>query len=217
MSADNLAGYYAERANEYDAIYLKPERQDDIRRLAAHLAGLFVQRTVLEIACGTGYWTQFFAPSATAVTATDYNQEVLAIAKNRLVMQENVRLRQADAFSLGEVGDGFDAGFAGFWWSHVERDRLGSFLRGLHAKLKPGSRVVFADNRYVEGSSTPISRTDADGNTYQTRRLSDGRQFEVLKNFPNEQAFRRHVEGHGENVRFKEFTYFWCGWYDLPA
>ena len=40
------------------------------------------------------------------------------------------------------------------------------------------------DNQYVLGSSTPISRTDAEGNTYQTRPLKDGSSHEVLKNFP---------------------------------
>lgn len=34
------------------------------------------------------------------------------------------------------------------------------------------------------GSSTPISRTDAAGNTCQLRMLSDGRRCEGLKNFP---------------------------------
>jgi hypothetical protein len=39
-------------------------------------------------------------------------------------------------------------------------------------------------------SNTPISRRDADGNTYQRRTLDDGSVHEVLKNFPTcEQAF----------------------------
>jgi demethylmenaquinone methyltransferase/2-methoxy-6-polyprenyl-1,4-benzoquinol methylase len=50
------------------------------------------------------------------------------------------------------------------------------------------------DNSYVQSSrtpsNTPISRRDADGNTYQRRTLDDGSVHEVLKNFPTcEQAF----------------------------
>ena len=48
--------------------------------------------------------------------------------------------------------------------------------------------MVFFDNCYVEGSSTPLSRTDAAGNTYQSRRLDDGSTHEVLKNFPAKKA-----------------------------
>ena len=37
------------------------------------------------------------------------------------------------------------------------------------------------DNRYVEGSSTPIIRRDRFGNTYQERVLRDGTRHEVLR------------------------------------
>ena len=51
-----------------------------------------------------------------------------------------------------------------FWWSHVPRQRIGEFLASLHGRLEPGARVVLMDNRFVEGSSTPVSEIDAYGN-----------------------------------------------------
>jgi len=213
----NLANYYAERASEYDAIYRKPERQEDIKSLSDLLSGLLNNRKVLEVACGTGFWTQYFGPHTESTTATDYNDEVLAIAKSRLINQKKIILQKADAFSLKDLPAGFNAGIAAFWWSHLEKSKIKSFLETFHSKLMPGSRVVFADNRYVEGSSTSISRTDEHGNTYQERVLSDGRRFEVLKNFPSETEFRSEVSGIGKNVCFRKFVYFWCGWYEVPA
>ena len=53
---DEIRAYYAARAPEYDRIYQKPERQDDLRELVAYLPSLFVGRRVLDIACGTGFW-----------------------------------------------------------------------------------------------------------------------------------------------------------------
>jgi len=214
MSTADLANYYAQRAAEYDAIYAKSERQDDIKSLAGHLTGLLTGRRVLEVACGTGYWTQFYAPRTESTIATDYNEEMLEVARSRLATQRNVRIQRADAFSLERLPADLNAGFAGFWWSHLKRSRIRSFLEGFHAQLMAGGRVVFVDNRYVEGSSTTISRTDEHGNTYQTRRLADGRTFEVLKNFPSEQEFRSHVSELGCSVSFIQSTYFWCGWYD---
>jgi hypothetical protein len=49
---------------------------------------------------------------------------------------------------------------------------------------------VLLDNLYVPGSSTPISRTDETGDTYQLRALASGETFEVLKNFPTEGLLR---------------------------
>ena len=67
----SMRSYYAARAPEYDAIYLKPERQADLRAIEHWLPPVFAGANVLEVACGTGYWTQFLAPVAASVLAVD--------------------------------------------------------------------------------------------------------------------------------------------------
>jgi len=76
-----MQDYYAARAAEYDTVYLKPERQADLRQIERWLPGVFVHRSVLEIACGTGYWTQFLAPVCTSIVAIDAAPETLRIAR----------------------------------------------------------------------------------------------------------------------------------------
>lgn len=94
--------------------------------------------------------------------------------------------RQAIAHALAQhQEEQSTAGLAAFWRSHVPRSRLRDFLRGFQRMPAPGAAVAFMDNGYAEGSSTPISRTDANGNTYQVRRLSGGSTNEVLKHFPS--------------------------------
>jgi hypothetical protein len=116
----------------------------------------------------------------------------------------------ADAFDLAAVTGQFDAAFVGFWWSHVPRARLGEFLEGLHDRLLPDARVMVLDNGYVEGSSTPISRRDATGDTYQRRTLSTGDSTEVLKNFPSADEVRdRLLRHHGTAVEVVSLEYFW--------
>lgn len=109
-----LTQYYAERANEYDRIYLKPERQKELRILSKKLSDLLNKRNVIEIACGTGYWTQFIAKNCNHVTATDYNVEVLDIAKGRLDGFGNISCKIADAFKLNGIAQEYDGAFAGF-------------------------------------------------------------------------------------------------------
>lgn len=204
-----MAGYYAARASEYERIYDRPERQDDLRRLRAFVGGALAGADVFEVACGTGYWTEIVSRSAALVVATDINEEVLAIARSKPVDTRKITFRREDAYALPITPRKFSGGLAGFWWSHVPRARLGDFLRGFHAILSPGARVIFLDNVYVEGSSTPLSRTDEHGDTYQLRTLADGSTHEVLKNFPAESELRASVEGLAADVQVKFLRYYW--------
>ncbi|MFD7154719.1 class I SAM-dependent methyltransferase [Kribbella sp. NPDC059898] len=203
---DDLTEYYRERAGEYDAVYEKPERQEDIARLRALLPPLVEGRSVLEVAAGTGYWTTALATTARSVVATDFNSEPLERARARSYGDADVRFRTADAYDLGAVEGRFDAIFAGFFWSHVPRADVRRFAHGLLDRVEPGGVVILADNRYVEGSNHPITRTTAHGDTYQTRQLSDGRTFEVLKNFPTREQLAADV---GRSVEWTELAYFW--------
>lgn len=202
-----LADYYRERAQEYDAVYDKPERQEDLARLRALLPPLVAGRSVLEVAAGTGYWTTALATTARSVVATDLNDETLAVARTRSYRPAEVRFETADAYDLGAVEGRFDAIFAGFFWSHVPRADVRRWVRGLLDRVEPGGVVILADNRYVEGSNYPITRTTAGGDTYQTRQLSDGRTFEVLKNFPTREELATEVAP--SEAEWTELTYFW--------
>ena len=210
MSHEAMIDYYSKRSHEYERIYHKPERQADLALLRAHLRALLAGRRVIEVACGTGYWTAAIADAAASIIATDASEEVLEIARLKGVDPSRVSFRLGDAWRVNEQAGDFDAGLAAFWYSHVPREQLPAFLAGFGAALKPGARVVFADNRFVTGSSTPISRSDNDGNTYQLRRLDDGSTYEVLKNFPTRAELITLAEQHGRGVEVVEWEYFWC-------
>ena len=212
MESAELVSYYRRRAREYEAIYAKPERQADLALLGKLIPDALRGRRVLEIACGTGYWTSRIAPLAASVVAVDLAEESMRIAQSKRY-PGNVRFASADAYALDASLGRFDGAYAGFWWSHVPRSRIAAFLDSLHERLLPGAPVVFMDNRYVEGSSTPIAETDAEGNTYQRRRLVDGSENRVLKNFPDERELRERLPG--AQVRLLE--YYWLARYEAPG
>ena len=118
MTDPTLLDYYARRVQQYEQIYQKPERQAELARLKAHLAGLLAGHDLLEIACGTGYWTAHLAPVVRSILATDAAVEVLDAARSKAYPKDRVRLEQADAYALDAITGTFTAGFAGFWWSH---------------------------------------------------------------------------------------------------
>lgn len=205
----HLERYYHRRAAEYERIYEKPERQHELEWLRQRIPELLRDRTVLEVACGTGYWTQFLARTARKVQACDINESVLEIARDKPIPAGRVAFFKADAISLEGVPPGCDAAFAGFWWSHVRKSELARFVANLGAKLEPRSVVAILDNSYAEGSSTPVSRRDAEGNTYQLRRLANGEQFEVLKNFPTAGELADAIRPIAAEAHLESLRYYW--------
>lgn len=205
---DQLVDYYARRAAEYERIYAKPERQADLAALRTRLGRLFAGRRVLELACGTGYWTDLIADRAAAVTALDLSEEVLDIARAK-PNAGRVSFVRGSAYDIPDFGRVHDALFAGFWWSHVPRQGLDAFLAHAVAALAPGAVIAFLDNRYVPGSSSALSRRDAEGNSYQQRRLDDGSTHEVLKNFPDESALIQRTARHGWGAHVDLLAHYW--------
>jgi demethylmenaquinone methyltransferase/2-methoxy-6-polyprenyl-1,4-benzoquinol methylase len=216
MSNDaRLIDYYAKRAGEYERIYQKPERQNDLEILRKFGARTLAGQSVLEIACGTGYWTQAVSQTAKSIVATDINEEVLQIARAKKYGCE-VRFQKADAFDLNPSPQNhFTAGLAAAWWSHLRKSQIKSFLQHFHRLFPPGSLMVFLDNRFVAGSNTPISRADDEGNTYQLRKLEDGTEYEVLKNFPDKSEVGAIVGNSGGEIHWTELPYYWFLTYKL--
>jgi ubiquinone/menaquinone biosynthesis C-methylase UbiE len=205
----HLEHYYSKRAAEYEQIYQKPERQQELEWLRGRVPQLYRGRTVLEVACGTGYWTQFIARTAKKVHACDINDSVLEIAREKPLPANRVSFFKADAVSLEGVPNGCDAAFAGFWWSHVKKSDLARFVRNLAAHLEPGARVGILDNQFAEGSSTAISRRDAEGNTYQMRKLANGEEHEVLKNFPTAAELTDALRPVAREAHLESLAYYW--------
>lgn len=209
MASAELVDYYRRRAGEYEAIYAKPERQADLAFLRQHIPARFAGRRVLEVACGTGYWTTLVSHEARSLVATDLAEEPMRIARSKSYGVD-VQFEFADAYALPDSLGRFDAALAVFWWSHIPLTKVNDFLTSLHARLEPGARVLFMDNTYVAGSSTPIAERDGDGNTYQQRGST-----RVLKNFPTERELRAALEPHARAFSYRALQYYWLAEYEL--
>lgn len=182
MNTDQIR-YYSERAHEYEKIYAKPERQHDLTTISKYLKDNFNNKQVVEIACGTGYWTRFISESAESIMASDINPKVLEIAKSK-AYNCPVEFVIDDVYKPSPLNKSFDAGFAGFILSHIPKNDLPVFFNLFISKIQKGGSVIFIDNEYVKGNSTPISFTDNSGNSYQLRKLEDGSEHRVIKNYP---------------------------------
>ena len=212
--------YYRRRAEEFEAVYDRadPARCAEIELLTQAAQETLCGRRVLEVACGTGYWTQFVSQTAREITATDSVEEVLNVAR-RKTYHCPVTFHLEDAYRLSFEAAEFDGSLANFWFSHILRHRIDRFIAGLHRTLRPQSSVFLADNVLVPGMGGELISRAGDDNTYRRRALRDGSEHVIIKNYYSAEdlsaIFGQHVPGlRAANVFIGR--HFWYIAYRLP-
>lgn len=189
--------YYRRRAQEYDATaYGDVEAARE--RIARLVAQMDPRGRVLEIACGTGLWTQALADVADTVLALDAAPETITIARRR-AGSANVEFEVADVFSW-TARERFDVVFFSAWLSHVPTNRFGRFWVLLRDLLAEDGRVLFIDEHvdergkesYVRGAGEIVERT-----------LEDGATYRIVKNFVDPRALQDRLRELGWECRVR--------------
>ncbi len=208
MNTD-LVKYYALRAKEYEKIYYRPERQAEISRLCQFLKEEFRNLNLLEIACGTGYWTRIISETAKSIVAADINPEMLEIAQDKKYPNSNVKFLISDIFKMDNLKVTFEAGFGGYIWSHIPVQDLPQFLNKFQQKIKKGGKIIFIDNNYLPEYSNPTVKQDEYGNGFQERKLEDGTSHRVLKNYPEKDFLLKMLKKIGKNIKHQSWKFYW--------
>ncbi|MGA1793910.1 MAG: class I SAM-dependent methyltransferase [Thermoplasmatota archaeon] len=200
----SVAEYYDARASEYDvsAGFLDPISELSRDEMKREFQPLFNGLDVLEIGCGTGYWTKVISGSARSVHAVDIKASMISIARRKLSDIHNVTFQIADAYDLEEVPEGFNSAFAFWWWSHVPVSLLNDFISVLHGKLVNDALVLFVD-QLPSAYEAKRRRRDSLGNHLEIRDISNGRDFLVVKNFPNEGEIIRVLEPLARDIEYR--------------
>jgi SAM-dependent methyltransferase len=184
--------YYAARAGEYDDAYRRAgahdrgdgansQWHDDLDRLVGAFEQVPIDGDVVELAAGTGFWTELLVRRATTLHVIDASAETLAVNRQRLgAAAEQVSFEVADLFQW-RPSRRFDACAFGFWICKVPDDLLAAFLHTVADCLRPGGVVCFIDKA---ATSEPASE-------YEARTLNDGRQFTIID---HPRPPERHVE-----------------------
>ncbi|NGO69219.1 class I SAM-dependent methyltransferase [Streptomyces boncukensis] len=162
--------YYRARASEYDRVYAERE---DLRELLTVTDDLPITGDTLELACGTGQWTQALATRARTVTALDASPEVLDIARTRAA-SSNVRFCQADILTW-QPPRCYDTAFFAFWLSHVPPNQFTAFWTTVATALAPHGKAVFIDEGPAEAVREEVAAT--------VRQLGDGSRYRIVKIF----------------------------------
>ena len=209
--------YYRARAAEYDEWFYRRGRYDrgaesnerwfaEVEQVFAAFDTLGIGGDVLELAPGTGIWTERILRTASSVTAVDASPEMVAINQAR-VGDGRVRYVLADLFNW-RPERAYDAVCFGFWLSHVPDERLDEFFRMVAGALRPGGKMWFVDGRR-EPSSTAVDHKLPDrGSQVMTRRLNDGRAFQIVKNFYDPGVLATRCAAAGLDIEVRETATF---------
>ena len=216
--------YYRGRAPEYDEWWQRRGRYDrgeeetrewhrQVASVDAALRSFGVKGDVLELAGGTGWWTERLARTADRLTVVDAAPEALALNRQR-VGREDVSYVIADLFDWRPERS-YDVVFFSFWLSHVPRRRFSSFWSLVRASLRPNGRVFFIDNRRDDTASNPQAESDPYvveyGSDLHRRRLGDGSEYLVVKVMYEPDELRALIESEGWHAQIDSTRWFLFG------
>ena len=181
--------YYRSRAAEYDATAYGSltTAREHIARITSDLPR---DISTLELACGTGMWTEALAQRTREITAVDASPEAIVIAQRRCPAW--VRFVYADIWQW--VSDRrYQLIFFAFWLSHVPTSRLPKFFALLDRALTPSGDVIFVDEQ--ESHASEEKRT-TDPEVVE-RTLEDGTVHHLVKVFVDPEKMVAGLEGLG--------------------
>ncbi len=208
---DSIINYYALRAPEYEQIYYRdiPVKRKELAEEAERLEKLVEGKSVLDLACGTGYWTAVICRTAQSVVASDISTEMLAEAGKKEYLCRPTFVR-ADLYRPPFEDGIFDVVSLGFWFSHEPKQNYSDFFRMLKPLVRPDGLIWMIDNNPpAEGPNYRSVGTDEHGNNYRQRFLDSGAEFAILKNYFTAQELKEifSPEFHIESLIFNE-----CYW-----
>jgi demethylmenaquinone methyltransferase/2-methoxy-6-polyprenyl-1,4-benzoquinol methylase len=215
--------YYRARAGEYDEWFLRQGRFDhgrdfnrrwfeQVDQVRAALDTFAPCGDVLELACGTGLWTERLAPHATQLTAVDAAPEVIEINRRR-VNAQNVTYEQADLFAW-QPSKRYDVIFFSFWLSHVPPDRFEIFWHKVRSCLKDDGRFFLVDSLYNHTTTANNHVLLGRDSTVQERKLNDGRSYQIVKIYyePEDLAVRLdQLAWHSDLKRSADYFLYGSG------
>lgn len=215
--------YYRARAGEYDEWWDRRGRYDrgpdanarwfaEVADVCSVFDRLPLDGHVLELAAGTGYWTELLARRARHVTVLDGAAEMLERNRVRLGdLAHRVEHHQVDLFTW-EPEQRYDALVFCFWISHVPAERLLAFLQTCRCALGPDATMFFLDGRRAEDSTAVDHVLPTAGDEIALRRLNDGREYRIIKNFhePEHLVETARAAGFALDVNHTD-TYFQYG------
>ena len=176
---DHMKQYYDRLAYEYEENEAsRKEPAEDLPGLL-HAISVLPPARVLDVACGTGFFTQHLGSE---VTGLDQSEAMLKVARERVPWAKFVR---GDAFQMPFMDRFFDRVFASFFYGLLALEDRGRFLEEAR---RVGEELIL-----VEPTPEWVANGREEG--WEERHLSDGSQYEIYRRYFTAETFAEELDG----------------------
>jgi ubiquinone/menaquinone biosynthesis C-methylase UbiE len=160
-------------ANDFDKLqnYIVGKETNFV--IAKELAKLHILGNVLELGCGNGKYTRQIIHSVDHITATDFSEDMVIAATEKLKDLTNLTIEQADCYNLEYADESFDTVF---------------MANLIHVVLKPELALSEARRVLKKNGHLIIVSFTSDGMSLEDLEIMKKRYLEVFGKFPEKNA-----------------------------
>jgi SAM-dependent methyltransferase len=176
---DHMKQFYDRLASEYEHNEaFREEPSEDLPGLL-HAISVLPPARVLDLACGTGFFTQHLGSD---LTGLDQSEAMLEVARRRVPWAEFVR---GDAFRMPFSENSFDRVFSSFFYGLLPLEDRGRFLEEAR---RVGDELILVE-------PTPAWMPSGRAQGWEERGLSDGSRYEIYRRYFTADEFAEELDG----------------------
>jgi len=174
--------YFEARAPEYDDS-MEPDQSDSVyaewQQLRNQVRSARLTGAVLDLAAGTGSWTELFIDSAETVTLVDASAGALEIARTRF-QGRDVEFVTTDLFKWNPDRL-YDTVFSSFWLCHIPPMLVSNFVSQIERACRSGGTNVLVDEHTFDDPGLAVAAARNDDAWVSHRTVQDGRDYRLVK------------------------------------
>ncbi|WP_026735630.1 class I SAM-dependent methyltransferase [Fischerella sp. PCC 9605] len=154
-----MTAYYDSIAQQYKKSKLLPFRLHIEAYTYFNLLGNLVGKSILDLACGEGFYTRLFKlQGAARVCGVEISEKMIELARQEEIRQpQDIEYILGDVSELNKIGN-FDLVVASYLLNYAQtREQLLKMCQNIFANLKPGGRFVTINNNHSQCPSSYLT------------------------------------------------------------
>ena len=202
----NMFDYSDSRATEYERNYIvngsAPTSESNSYRedisIISRLIPKYIRGGHIDLACGTGFWLQFYEKNCHAITLIDQSERMLAECSQnikKLGIENKTEIICDDLFNYAFQQNMYDSALISFLISLLNESEERKLFNILKRILKPGGTFVIIDSAWSNERAVTRKKSGI-----QKRAVSDGREYQIYKRYFEKKDFDDMAEKYKINV-----------------